>query len=174
MNDVQNIVYLYFLHRVPPPGMLHGSKCGNNTRRNNSAMALNIPRIGAAYAPKPNGKTVHLPPWYLHHARKHNVRTIPVVSQPSNEYPCGNYANPKGDYTPFGCNNCIRPGLLANTVPLPYISPVSSFSSFSSAGSSTFGNNPLSSTFSALKPGASSPSAPNNSNCAFLPLNKKA
>ena len=154
--------------------MLHGSKCGNNKRRNNSVMALNIPRIGAACYPIPNEKNAHLPPLYLHHARKHNARTIPVVSQPSNEYPCGNYANPKGDYTPFGCNNCIRPGLSTNTVPYSYISPVSSSGSGSSAGSSMSGNNPLSSTFSAFNPGAASPSAPNNSNCAFFPLKRNA
>ena len=173
MNDVQNIVYLYFLHHAPFRETLHGSIYANNKRRNNSVTALNIPRICAAYAPKPTGKTVRLPVGYSHD-QKRNARTIPVVSQPSNEYPCGNYANPKGDYTPFECNNCIRPGLSTNTVPYSYISAVSSFGSGSSAGSLISGNNPLSSTFSAFNPGAGSPSAPNNSNCAFLPLKRNA
>lgn len=56
MNDVQNIVYLYFLHHAPFRETLHGSIYANNKWRNNSVTALNIPRIGVAYAPKPNEK----------------------------------------------------------------------------------------------------------------------
>jgi hypothetical protein len=49
-------------------------------------MALNIPRIGAAYVPKPTGKTVRLPVGYSHD-QKRNARTIPVGFRHATEYP---------------------------------------------------------------------------------------
>ena len=93
MNDVQNIVYLYFLHHAPFRETLHGSIYANNKRRNNSVTALNIPRICAAYAPKPTGKTVG---WQreCRHVLKRNARTIPVVTQHATVYLTENYEYP--------------------------------------------------------------------------------
>ena len=93
MNDVQNIVYLYFLHHAPFRETLHGSIYANNKRRNNSVTALNILRICAAYAPKPTGKTVG---WQreCRHVLKHNSRTLTVVTQHATVYLTENYEYP--------------------------------------------------------------------------------
>ena len=174
MNDVQNIVYLYFLHHAPFRETLHGSIYANNKWRNNSVTALNIPRIGVAYAPKPNEKKRSFAAMIF--------APRPVIQCPNNSRCISTLKR----ISIVKCFISIR-GLYPRLIQYWYSSR-----SVNKYGSIllhfrrfvvrfwvvrrvvNIREQSVVLYFSAFNPGAGSPSAPNNSNCAFLPLKRNA